>query len=412
MHYSLIFSTAKKIFLMTKNLLFILIIIFLSCQDSTPSTASPTPRIPGGPPKFSRVNLQYSDTNSPDVKRIIRSLDTFYAARVAAGFNGSVLIGYKGKVMYERYFGTANRETGLMWNKSTPSQLASTSKPFTAMAVCLLKDRGLVRFDDLVTKYIPEFPYSNITVRELLNHRSGLPEYFHFDQKTMRSPENQGTLLTNEELVNILATKKPKLVFTPGTRFTYCNTNFAMLSLLVSRVSGTSFPKFMKNMIFDPLGMSNSYVFDAAGSHNANTVRNYKGSSWHWEKDMWLDGTTGDKGVYSTVTDMYKWDQALYSGKLVKQKTLDEAYTPYSFEKPGVKNYGLGWRMLLYPNQKIIFHNGWWHGANTCFYRFLDDNFTVLVLGNKYNKSIYHQPQGIFNIINGPGTADHEWDSE
>jgi CubicO group peptidase (beta-lactamase class C family) len=393
---------------------YILIFLFmLACQNNGNSKVSPPPPpgVPGGPPKFARIQLQYTDTNSPEVKKIIYALDTFYQKRVAAGFNGSVLIGYKGKVLYERYFGLANREAGLAWNKNTPSQLASTSKPFTAVSVCLLKDRGMIRFDDKVSQYIPEFPYPEITIRELLSHRSGLPEYFHFGE-AMRAPETKGTLLTNEELVQILATKKPKLTFTPGTRFTYCNTNFAMLSLLVSRVSGMSFPEFMKKMIFEPIGMKNSYVFDANTTHSPNACRNYKGSSWHWEQDMWLDGTTGDKGVYSTVTDMYKWDQALYHKKLIKEKTLEEAYTPYSFEKPGVKNYGLGWRMLLYPNQKIIFHNGWWHGANTCFYRFLDDNFTIIVLGNKYNKSIYYQPQGIFSIINGPGTADNEWDSE
>jgi CubicO group peptidase (beta-lactamase class C family) len=99
---------------------------------------------------------------------------------------------------------------------------------------------------------------------------------------------------------------------------------------------------------------------------------------------------------------MYKWDQALYTGKLIKKSTLAEAFKPYSFEKPGVKNYGLGWRMFNYPDGlKILFHNGWWHGNNTCFYRFIEDNFTVIVLGNRFNKSIYQQPLKIYNIIMG-----------
>jgi CubicO group peptidase (beta-lactamase class C family) len=396
-------ETVNARWLMKKFIILFTAISIFACNH-TPESKADEKR------KFNRINLQYSDTNSPQIRSLVRSLDTFYANRVAAGFNGSVLVGYKGKVLYERYFGYANKETGLMLAKNTPSQLASTSKPFTAMAVCLLKDRGFLAFDDRVQKYLPEFPYAEITIRELLNHRSGLPDYFHFDQKTMREAHMLGLPMNNQELMSILARKQPKLNFIPGTRFTYCNTNYATLSALVSRITKMSFPVFMKSMVFDELGMNNTYVYEADQMHPSNSARNYKAGTW--QKDTWLDGTSGDKNVYSTVEDMYKWDQALYKGTFVKKKTLDEAYTPYSFEKPGVKNYGLGWRMLLYPNQKIIFHNGWWHGANTCFYRFLDDNFTIIVIGNKYNKSIYYQPMGIFNIINGPGSADQEWETE
>jgi CubicO group peptidase (beta-lactamase class C family) len=390
----------NTLLLMKYTLNIFIITIFLSCQSNTATKATPpTPNL-GQPPKFGKVSIDYTDTNSPEMRKIIYSLDTFYQKRVAMGFNGQVLIGYKGKVLYERYFGVAQRDNGLMISKETPSQLASTSKPFTAMAVCLLKDRGLLRFDDYVTQYIPDFPYPNITIRNLLTHRSGLPDYLHF-ASGYRLPENANTLMSNEELLNIIAEKKPKLNFTPDTRFTYCNTNYAVLSYLVSKVTNMPFAQFMKYMIFDPLKMKNTYIFDASAQHHTNYCKNYKGSSWAEQKDMFLDGVSGDKGCYSTVQDMYKWDQALYSGKLIKETTLQEAYSPYSFERPGVKNYGLGWRMLQYPEQKIIFHNGYWHGCNNCFYRFLNDNFTIIILGNKYNKANYYQPLAIYKIING-----------
>jgi CubicO group peptidase (beta-lactamase class C family) len=390
------------------------LLIFLSifsCQTNTKSNAKPPKPSLGNPPKFGRITLDYADTNSPEFKQIIYKLDTFYSRRVAAGFNGQVLIGYKGKILYERYYGYAQRENGLMISRETPSQLASTSKPFTAMAVCMLKDRGLVDFDMPVQTYLPEFPYPAITVRMLLNHRSGLPDYLHFGL-ALREKGLGSSLMTNEELLNIIATKIPKLNFTPDTRFTYSNTNYAVLSCLISRVSGIPYAKFMKTMIFDPLNMKNTYVFDASATHANNVCRSYKGSAWNWMGDKDYDGISGDKGIYSTVTDMYKWDQALYKGMLVKAVTLQQAYTPYSFEKQGVKNYGLGWRMLIYPNQKIIFHNGYWHGNNNCFYRFLDDNFTIIILGNKYNKSNYYQPAGIYNIINGPSTNENQWETE
>jgi CubicO group peptidase (beta-lactamase class C family) len=115
---------------------------------------------------------------------------------------------------------------------------------------------------------------------------------------------------------------------------------------------------------------------------------------------MFLDGVSGDKGVYSCVRDLYKWDQALYGNKFIKQSTLTEAYQPYTFEKPSIKNYGLAWRLLNYPDGiKVIYHNGNWHGNNTSFYRFVEDNFTIIVLGNKTNTRIYAQPQEIYNIV-------------
>jgi CubicO group peptidase (beta-lactamase class C family) len=388
---------------------FLFLTTIFSCNSNQSSKANPPNA--GDVRKFNRINIDYVDSTNPKFKQMIYSLDTFYNTRVAAGFNGQVLIGYKGKILYERYFGYAQRENGLMMNKTTPTQLASTSKPFTAMAVLLLKDRGLINLDNYVTAYIPEFPYADITVRMLLNHRSGLPDYIHF-VSGLREKGMGNTFLSNNELMDIIVRKQPKLNFTPNTRFTYCNTNYAVLSYMVSRITNIPFSTFMKAMIFDPLGMKNTYIFDDQAVHPQNVCRSYKGSSWAWQQDMFLDGVSGDKGCYSTVQDMYKWDQALYKGLLVKPKTLQEAYQPYSFEKPGVKNYGLGWRMLVYPDQKIIFHNGYWHGNNNCFYRFLDDNFTIIVLGNKYNRSNYYQPQGIFNIINGAGSADAEWETE
>jgi CubicO group peptidase (beta-lactamase class C family) len=375
------------------------------------SKSTPKPSMGGTPPKFAPVNLTYSDPNSPEVRRIVNSLDTFYNTRVAAGFNGSVLVASKGKILYERYFGMADLAANRKITPESPTQLASTSKPFTAGAICLLKDRGLLRFDDLVNKYITNFPYPNITIRNLLSHRSGLPDYLHFGIP-LRTP-GMPKLMSNDELLDILAAKVPKLNFTPDTRFTYCNTNYAVLASIVEKISGISFPLFMKKMLFEPLGMKNTSIYGINEQHPSNYCKNYKGSAWTEQKDMEHDGIYGDKGCYSTVRDMYKWDQALYSSTFLKKTTLQEAYAPYSMEKPGVKNYGLGWRMLLYPDgQKIIFHNGYWHGNNTDFYRFIDENFTIIVLGNKYNKQIYYHPQGIFNIIKGNQTASPELEGE
>lgn len=362
---------------------------------------------PDNAPKFGKVKLEYTDTNSVELKKIIYQLDTFYESQIRMGFNGSVLVGYKGKILYERYFGISQKESGAKWTKETQSQLASTSKTLTGGAICLLKDKGLLRFDDPVNLYLPSFPYPEITIRMLLNHRSGLPDYIKFAPK----PKDK-KYLSNDDVVQLFATLKPKLNFPSNTAFRYSNSNYALLASIVENVSGMKFDFFMKRFIFNPIGMEHTFVIDPNEERvcTASFCYNYR---WQLEPDMHLDGVAGDKGTYSTVLDMYKWDQALYSGKFIKPSTLKEAYTPYSFEKPGVKNYGLGWRLLNYPDGlNIVYHNGWWHGNNTCFYRFIQDNFTIIVLGNRFNKGIYRQPQQIYNIVMQKNISEAEMEGE
>ena len=254
-------------------------------------------------------------------------------------------------------------------------------------------EKGLLNIDDKVMQYIPEFPYENITIRMLLCHRSGLKDYIDF----AGAPADRA-FLNNDDIIKLFAEKKPSLYFTPNTKFKYCNTNYSMLASIVEKVSGMSFKFFMENYVFEKIGLENTFIHDPY-MPLPNQAANYKGS-WTSYKDMSHDGVWGDKGVYSSVRDLYKWDQALYSGKLLKKSTLDLAYKPHCDDIPGIRNYGLGWRMFLYPNNdKIIYHNGLWHGNNTCFYRFIEENFTIIVLGNKYTKTIYKQPNALYQIL-------------
>ena len=381
----------------------IFVFILVSCDFKNGSQAA----IPDSAPKFSRVALSYNDTTDPVCKQMIYNLDTFYQRQVLAGFNGSVLVGYKGKILYERYYGVSQKESGAKWTSESQSQLASTSKTLTSGAILLLKDKGLLAFDDLVTQYIPDFPYPDLTIRMLLNHRSGLPDYIKFVAKPIEKK-----YLDNNDVLNWFITKQPKQNFKTNTAFRYSNSNYAILASIVESISGMKFKYFMKRFLFTPIGMDNTFVIDPSEERicTATFCYNYK---WQIEPDMHYDGVVGDKGVYSTVKDLYKWDQALYSGKFIKPSTLKEAYSPYSFEKPGVKNYGLGWRTLNYPDGvNIIYHNGWWHGNNTCFYRFIQDNFTIIVLGNRFNRNIYRQPQQIYNIVMGSMFSGDELETE
>lgn len=367
----------------------------LSCQFANENAKAHTHFLLE-PETFETNTLQSDVSTSPEWDLIKQRIDSFYNKQVAAGFNGSILVGYKGKIIYEQYYGIANRSKGLALSAQSAVQLASVSKTFTAAAVLYLFQHKYLDINELVTSYIPSFPYKNISIKMLLNHRSGLPDYTHwavpFANKSKR-------IFYNDDIVKLLSSVKPHLDFPSNTHFKYSNTNYAVLAKIIEVVTEMPYKSFMQKYIFKPLGMEHTFVFDPADGLPASASISYK-YNWQAEPVMFADGVYGDKGIYSTVRDMYKWDQSFYQNKLLNNETLELAYGPCSFEKAGIKNYGLGWRMLCYTNgNKIIYHNGWWHGNNTCFYRFIKENLTIIILGNRFNKNIYKQPKVIYSII-------------
>ena len=220
---------------------------------------------------------------------------------------------------------------------------------------------------------------------------------------------NKRINITNQDVLAFLITKKSTLqnIGKPNRGFTYCNTNFALLALLIEKVSGEKYSDFLQQTFFIPLQMKHTFVYN--NSRDAGKVSmsyDYRGKLIPFN---FLDNVYGDKNIYSTPRDLLTWDRALTSNGLFTQKTLEEAYTPYSNEKPGVRNYGLGWRMNNFPSgKKMIYHNGWWHGNNAAFIRLLEDSATIVVLGNKYNRGIYHA-KDLANLFgNYFGTGEEE----
>jgi CubicO group peptidase (beta-lactamase class C family) len=385
----------SKSFIKTSFLLVTFFSFFVACQTVTEQKAHGRPPLAPPDNKYSTVKLNISDTTSPEAIATIRRLDSFYHVQVRAGFNGSVLIGYQGRVLYERYFGYCNKEEDIALCAQSPSQLASTSKPFTATAILWLHQNRYLNIDDPVKKYLKDFPYPDITVKMLLDQRSGLPDYLHFATNYWKN----APIKSNEDLYQLFIKVKPRLEFKPNARFKYSNSNYALLARVLEEVTEMSYPKFMKEFIFEPLGMTQTFVYDPQGPKPEKIAISYK-YNWRREPDMFADGIYGDKNIYSTVRDMYRWDQSFYHHALLNEKTLRMAYAGYSPDMRGVKDYGLGWRMMDFPDgYKIVYHNGWWHGNNTVFYRFIQDNFTIIVLGNKYNNNIYRQARAIYNIV-------------
>lgn len=311
-------------------------------------------------------------------------------------FNGGILVAKGGNILYEKYVGYPDPLKKIdTITANTAFHLASTSKPFTGVAIMKLVDEGKISLDDDIIKYFSGFPYSGVTVRHLLTHRSGLPNYLYFMDDKQKWDQNK--MPTNKDVIDFLVRYQPAKTASPGTRFQYCNTNYVLLASIIEKVSGKKFPEYMKETIFDPLGMKNTFVFTPTDS--ARVLMSYKPSGALWANDKY-EYTYGDKNIYSTPGDMFKWDSALYREDFVKKAILDSSFVPRSNEKPGVHNYGYGWRMLNLKNGKNVFyHFGKWHGFTPAFTRLIDEKAVIIILGNRSSKSMYEAAKHAYNIF-------------
>ena len=353
--------------------------IFSACNSGSANKSKPITA------DTAYVTPPSGNISKEDFDKYYNDVKTFFDRDlVAKGFNGGMLVAKKGQVIFEDYHGYFNLRKKDSLTPHSAFHLASVSKTFTAMATLKLVQMGKLSLDDDLKKFFPGFPYDNVTVKLLLSHRSGLPNYIYFMEKL---GWNKKQYCSNEDMLTYMIQFKPPLASQPGTRFTYCNTNYALLGLIIEKASGKSYADFLQEQFFTPLHMSDTYVFSMTDSATAMPSYDWRGRQ---EGLTYLDTGFGDKNIYSTPEDLLKWDQALYTNQIFSKQTLEEAFTPYSNEKPGIRNYGYGWRMNVYPDgRKIIYHNGWWHGNNTVFIRMIEDSVTIIVLGNKYNRSIY-----------------------
>lgn len=297
-------------------------------------------------------------------------------------FNGTVLIGEKGKVLYKKAFGIANPQTLEQLTTNSAFNLASVSKQFYAMMIMMLKEQGKLNYDDRVQKYLPSFPYPTITIRHLMNQTSGLPEYFDIAAGDM----NLLDTLNNQAMLDLLAAKKPALVFQPGEQWQYCNTNYTTLASILEKISGATVDKFFQQHIAGPLKLKNTYVYQI--QLKSSPPSRVFGLQFENQKPvmndlMRFDGIVGDGNVYSSVEDLYKWDQALYTDKLVKKSTFQEAITPGKLNNGEPTKYGFGW--FIDEPGKTVSHTGGWVGFGTIIIRYIDKNRTIVLLDNSSN---------------------------
>ncbi|HMK25239.1 MAG TPA: serine hydrolase domain-containing protein [Chitinophagaceae bacterium] len=347
-----------------------------------------------------------------------RELSAFFdSSLLKNGFNGSILVARDGAILYEKYQGLADLrkkdlpagEAGPLTD-STSLHIASTSKPFTATAILRLVQEEKLSLNDSVAKFFPDFPYPGITIKMLLNHRSGLPNYLYFMSD---GDWDKKKYALNQDVLDYLIVKKPNKSFSPDKRFNYCNTNYVLLALIIEKISGNSFPDYMQQKFFGPIGMNHTYVFTLKDTLTATPSFTNNGTYWNFD---FLDGTYGDKNIYTTPRDLLKWDQALYTDQLISKALLDSAFSGYSNERPSVHNYGLGWRLQFMPNgKKVVYHFGKWHGSNAAFARLTDEKATIIILGNKFTRNIYNAAHFCYDIFGNyhqrPANEDEDIDS-
>ena len=214
----------------------------------------------------------------------------------------------------------------------------------------------------------------------LLLHRSGLPNYIYFADRYIKDKTSP---LTNQFVINLMSHLRPAPYYPPDIRFHYSNTGYMLLAAVIEKVSSKPYSLFMKKEVFEPAGMSHTFVSAGTIPDNAQVAVGYKGG-WRPAARTFLDGVVGDKGIYSTVTDLYRWDQVLYTGKLLSLQTLAQAFEPAG-RKPGSRrNYGFGWRITYLPDStKVLYHTGWWEGFQTLLVRIQKDSTTLVVLKNR-----------------------------
>ncbi len=304
-----------------------------------------------------------------------------------AMFNGVVLIAQEGKPLYKKAFGIACIQTQEALTTNSSFNLASISKQFVAMMTMILKEQGKLQFDDKVKKHLPNFPYDKITIRQLLTHTSGLPEYFDLATKYTNILDT----LNNDKVLSLLADLRPALEFESGSEWQYCNTGYVLLASIIEKTSKMKIETFFDKYITKPLLLTNTFVYylNMKSPLSLKTQRVYGFERQNGQNSlndlMRFDGVVGDGNIYSSIEDLLTWEQALYTNKLVSKTTLQEAFTPVKLKNGNTYNYGFGWGIS--EDKTTFVHTGSWVGFFNIIKRNIDKKNTLIILSNSTNKN-------------------------
>ena len=313
-------------------------------------------------------------------------------------FHGAVLVAKNKKIVYQNQIGTADFKKKTLLNKESVFQLASVSKQFTAAAIMLLQQRNQLKLTDTVNTYFPNFPYKAVTIKTLLNHTGGLPKYFWIAEHKWQ----QKKAPSNNEMMELLTTSNVQRFFKPGRNFDYSNTGYFVLASIVEKISGISFGSFLKQNIFEPLQMTHSYVYsfenDSIRENQLDGYRLHRGWRHVKIRSTVNDAIVGDKNVYTTAEDLFKWTQGLNSGNLLTKESLALMFTKgetiYGRKVP----YGFGFRIDT-KDKNSIYHYGKWNGFSTGLTTYLEDDLVVIILEHTSYNALKSLNRKVKNIV-------------
>ncbi|RYY16659.1 MAG: class A beta-lactamase-related serine hydrolase [Chitinophagaceae bacterium] len=314
----------------------------------------------------------------PEINELLKG----YAGTTIPG--AALMLIKNGKPVYVKNFGMANLEAQETVGPLTSFRLASVTKQFTAASILMLVNEQKLTLDTRLTEALPSFPLygSMITIRNLLNHTSGLPNYEKFVADTAFNPQ-----ILDKGVLDILI-KLPsdtKLLFEPGSKFQYSNTGYALLSLIIEKYSGKPFNTFLKERIFKPLKMHFSVAYQQGMPNMLFRACGYTlVQGIYLQKDQSsTSAVLGDGGIYSTTQDLYKWDQSLYTEKLLPKALWEQAFSPTKLNNGELINYGFGWHLKTYENQKVVYHTGSTTSFRNIIYRIPSKKITLILLTNR-----------------------------
>ncbi|MEO6638687.1 MAG: serine hydrolase domain-containing protein [Ginsengibacter sp.] len=325
------------------------------------------------------------------------TFDTYLKAEAALyGFNGNVLVAKNGKTIYEQSFGYADYGAKKRLDNNSVFDIGSIAKEFTSVGILLLKDKGMLSLTDTLGKFFPQLPYQSVTLRQLLTHTSGMPDGYDLIEKYF----DHDKIATNDDLVNLLATKQPKLYFKPGEDLMYSGTGFNLLASVIEKLSGESYHDYMNEKIFKPLGMNHTMV--ANFPRLAGKIRNYangfiyrdslkkyiRAESEYVDWSTYFSGITGEGMIVTTTGDLLKWDRALINHRLLTEATQKEMLTIQAVKKTfPLVQFGYGMRVGGNQLGDYNFHNGWFPGYKSMHIHYKDADVTVIVLSNNESQS-------------------------
>lgn len=328
-------------------------------------------------------------------KKIQDELDTYMKAlEKNRNFHGSVLVTKDGKILLDKGYGFSNLEQNTMNKPQTKFAIGSMTKQFTAMAIMQLNEKGLINVDDKISKYFPELPNGEkITIHNLLTHTSGLMNYTDLSEFWALKPDNKDPLT----VINLI--KDMPLEFEPGKQFKYCNTNYVLLGMIVENVTGMTLEDYLQKNIFAPLNMTNTGICYGKNNqyHDATPYSGYL-EVVPVDDDLTLTQAYGAGSMYSTVEDLYRWDQALKTEKLVKKATLDKIFKEHiAFSE--TDGYGYGWMISNTENGKEIYHNGNTLGFTSNIARYMDKGISIIILTNNGYCNVMDLTNSLANIV-------------